>query len=314
MKLRVTLAAMLASMAICSQGFGFDLLDRMLGGSGCGCASSCCATPVGPSCGADNGCGAGCGGMIGPSCGADNGCGGMGLGCGNGCRKKLLDFDVRCVSLPVIVPKINLPKIRLPKLNRGCGGCADPCGGNGCANMGPSCGADNGCGAGCGCGNAAPSCGADNGCGAGAGCGCGNVGPSCGADNGCGCGNAAPSCGADNGCGAAADCCAPACRVGLLDKIRSRMACRRAAFQACNNACGCATAAPSCGADNGCGCGNAAPSCGADNGCGAPAAMPAAAPVAAPAPEAAPVAPVVDPAAFKTRRGNNIIQASLSDR
>lgn len=186
MKWNVAVASLVASLAICSQSFGFDLLDRMLGGSGCGCASSCCETQstccdVGPSCGCD---------MV-SACDP----------CGDPCCNK-----------PLI--EVNLPKIRpLFKINRSCG-----CGG--CEVIAPTCGCDMTPSCGCG---AAPSCGCDmtpscGGCGSCCGkkklslglldkifackkgCGCASMGPSCGCDMtpSCGC-DATPSC----GCGGA---------------------------------------------------------------------------------------------------------------
>ena len=50
----LTLTMVLAS-SVCSQSFGFDLLDRMLGMRGCGSASSCCDIGCPPPC--DPGCG-----------------------------------------------------------------------------------------------------------------------------------------------------------------------------------------------------------------------------------------------------------------
>ena len=53
MKFKVTFAAIALCFAVSSQSYGFDLLDRMLGGRGCGCDTSCCATPE-PACGGDD--------------------------------------------------------------------------------------------------------------------------------------------------------------------------------------------------------------------------------------------------------------------
>ena len=44
MKWNIAVASLVMSVALCSQSFGFDLLDRMLGGSGCGCDTQCCET------------------------------------------------------------------------------------------------------------------------------------------------------------------------------------------------------------------------------------------------------------------------------
>ena len=153
MKSKVTFAAIALCFAVSSQSFGFDLLDRMLGGSGCGCDTSCCATPE-PTCGCD-GIGMIRGRFFNRGCcdnACDNGCAtkacdnGCDSGCGMNacCRPRILSFDVKCLQIPVIVPKICLPKIRLPRL------CMNSC-------------CDSGCDSGC-CKAAEPACGADNAC------------------------------------------------------------------------------------------------------------------------------------------------------
>ena len=48
---RIILTTTLVLGMMSSQSFGFDLLDRMLGMKGCGCATSCCE--VEPACGCD---------------------------------------------------------------------------------------------------------------------------------------------------------------------------------------------------------------------------------------------------------------------
>jgi len=54
MKIKSTLFVVAASLVMCSQSYAGDLLDRMLGMGGCGCAPACCAAPVaGPGCGSD---------------------------------------------------------------------------------------------------------------------------------------------------------------------------------------------------------------------------------------------------------------------
>lgn len=166
MKFKVSFAAIALCFAVSSQSYGFDLLDRMLGGSGCGCDTSCCATPE-PTCGCDGigmirgrffnrGCDTGCdtGCAAKPACnqGCDSGCD-NGCGLNRCCRPKILSLNVKCLSIPVIVPKICLPKIRLPKpclrscCNSGCdNGCASGgCASGGCNKAEPSCGADNAC-------------------------------------------------------------------------------------------------------------------------------------------------------------------------
>jgi len=46
MRWNMFFGALILSVGLCSQSFGFELLDRMLGyGGGCGCEPSCCAKP-----------------------------------------------------------------------------------------------------------------------------------------------------------------------------------------------------------------------------------------------------------------------------
>ena len=74
------LGSLVLGLAVCTQGFGFDLLDRMLGASGCGCETSCCQSSCCKSkcCGRNKCCNNGC----------DNGCGkSHGCGCDSGCGK-----------------------------------------------------------------------------------------------------------------------------------------------------------------------------------------------------------------------------------
>lgn len=187
MKWNIAIATLIASFTLCSQSYG-DLLDRMLGGSGCGCESSCCEATVdccdaGPSCGCD---------AVGPSCGCD--AVGPSCGCDTAC-----DPCNSCCKKPLIV--INMPKIRplFKRCNTGCG-CEASCG----CDITPSCGCDTTPSCGC---DTTPSCGCDpcnscrpklrlglldkifasRGCGCNSGCEatCG-VDP-CGCDSGCGC-------------------------------------------------------------------------------------------------------------------------------
>src|SRR5690606_41926598 len=53
MKWNMVFGALVVSVGLCSQSFGFELLDRMLGLNDCGCNSCCTAQP---SCGCDKGC------------------------------------------------------------------------------------------------------------------------------------------------------------------------------------------------------------------------------------------------------------------
>ncbi|MDP6444001.1 MAG: hypothetical protein QGG36_25145 [Pirellulaceae bacterium] len=68
MKWNILLGTMVLGLGLCTQSFGFELLDRMLGVSGCGCESkakgNCCESKKG-------GCNRGC--DRGKSCGADKG-------------------------------------------------------------------------------------------------------------------------------------------------------------------------------------------------------------------------------------------------
>lgn len=139
MKWQIAVVALVTSMTLSTQSFGADLLDRMLGGSGCGCASSCCDAQV--SC-----CDAG------PSCGCDD-------PCGSSCCKK-----------PLIT--INLPKIRpLFKINR-CNSC------NSCDSCAPACGCDMTASCGCDSCNSCNDCNTC-GCDMNASCGCDPCGSSC---------------------------------------------------------------------------------------------------------------------------------------
>ena len=67
------LGSLVLGLAVCTPGFSFDLLDRMLGYSGCGCDTSCCSSSCCRSrchnrCG---GCNQGCGcAAAAPSCAA----------------------------------------------------------------------------------------------------------------------------------------------------------------------------------------------------------------------------------------------------
>ena len=83
MKRTILVGVMVLGTSICSQSFGFDLLDRMLGLKGSGCDSTCCDTVVcEPACGAETACS-----PCEPVCGAE-------IVCDSPCaapRKGLLD-------------------------------------------------------------------------------------------------------------------------------------------------------------------------------------------------------------------------------
>src|SRR5688572_27419460 len=71
MKWNICIGSLVLALAACTQSFGFDLLDRMLGSSGCGCETSCCeANRCRVKC-AKVRCGNGCNGCakVAPSCG-----------------------------------------------------------------------------------------------------------------------------------------------------------------------------------------------------------------------------------------------------
>ena len=55
MRWNMVFGALVVSVGLCSQSFGFELLERMLGLNDCGC-NSCCQPACEPSCGCDKGC------------------------------------------------------------------------------------------------------------------------------------------------------------------------------------------------------------------------------------------------------------------
>jgi hypothetical protein len=109
MKWNMLLGALVVSVGLCGQSFGFELLERMLGigGYGCGCESACCEPACGceaePACGCEAAPACGC--EAAPACGCESACcessccekrchGGCGLldglfgHHGHGCHKK----------------------------------------------------------------------------------------------------------------------------------------------------------------------------------------------------------------------------------
>ena len=82
MKRMMFLGALVLGVTVCSQSFGFELLDRMLGHKGC---ASCCE----PGCDAGNGC-------CEPGCDAGNGCCEPACGAGNGCAEPACDAGNGC--------------------------------------------------------------------------------------------------------------------------------------------------------------------------------------------------------------------------
>ena len=106
MKWNILFASLVLGLGLSTQGFGFDLLDRMLGASGCGCEANGCAAK------------SGCGEKAAPACGCE-----AKAGCtSNGCRTKAV-----CA-----------PKGRTPLICRSCGSSAGRCT-DGCADKCASC-------------------------------------------------------------------------------------------------------------------------------------------------------------------------------
>ena len=138
MKRMLFLGALVLGVTVCSQSFGFELLDKMLGHKGC---TSCCE----PGCDAGNGC-------CEPGCGAGNGCAEPACGAGNGCCEPACDAGAGCCEPSCGAAKHCRKKHDLFGGLKGlfsckkrCKSCCDSC----CE---PACGAGNGC--------AEPACGA----------------------------------------------------------------------------------------------------------------------------------------------------------
>ena len=246
MKRMLFLGALVLGVTVCSQSFGFELLDRMLGHHkgctsccepGCDAGNGCCE----PGCGAGNGCAE-------PACGAGNGCVEPACGAGNGCCEPACDAG-SCTGGCCGRKKHDLfggLKGLFEKCKRKHRSCTSCCGE-------PDCGAGNGC--------CEPACGAGNGC----------AEPACGAGNGC----------CEPACDAGAGCCEPSCGAkacckkkrhsigGLLRAIHNAK--KRCHRSSCTSCCG----EPDCSAGNGC----CEPACGA-------AATPVEAAPAAPTPDA----------------------------
>jgi len=230
MKRMLFLGALVLGVTVCSQSFGFELLDRLAGHRGC---TSCCE----PGCDAGSGCcEPGCGAGAGNGCAADPGC-----GAGNGCCEPACDAGAGCCEPSCGAAKGCLKKkhdlfgglkglFACKKRHHGCtgSGCCEPAcdAGNGCCE--PACGAGNGCAA-------EPACGAGNGC----------CEPACDAGAGC----CEPSCGAAKGC-----CKKRGGIAGLLRAIHNAKKSR------CHKSC--------CGEPD-CSAGCCEPGCGAEPACGA---------------------------------------------
>ncbi len=156
MKRMLFLGALVLGVTVCSQSFGFELLDRMLGSKGC-CGSSCCE----PACDAGDSC-------CEPACDAGNGCCEPACDAGNGCCEPSCGAQAcgkkRCKKHDLFGGLKGLFDHCKKKHSRSC--CEPACdAGNGCCE--PACDAGNGC--------CEPACDAGNGC----------CEPACDAGNGC---------------------------------------------------------------------------------------------------------------------------------
>jgi len=236
MKRMMYLGALVLSVTVCSQSFGFELLDRMLGCKG---GTSCCE----PGCDA----GAGC---CEPGCGAGNGCAEPACDAGNGCCEPACDAGAGCCDAGAGCCGARKCRKKhdlfggLEGLFEKCKRKHKSCCGDSCCE--PACDAGNGC--------CEPACGAGNGC----------AEPACDAGNGC----CEPACDAGAGCcepscGAAAGCCSVRKKHtpirDLLKAIHAAKKCRKA------SCCGDSCCEPGCDAGNGC----CEPGCGAEPACGA---------------------------------------------
>jgi len=226
MKRMMFLGALVLGVTICSQSFGFELLDRMLGHKGC---TSCCE----PGCDAGNGCAE-------PGCGAGNGCAEPACGAGNGCAEPACDAGAGCCDAGSCCGARKCRKKhdlfgglkglfeKCKRKHSCCDSCCEPAcdAGNGCAE--PACGAGNGC--------AEPACGAGNGC----------AEPACDAGAGC----CEPSCGAASCCGVRKK------HTPIRDLLRAIHSAKKCRKSCCDNGC---CGEPDCSAGNGC----CEPACGA---------------------------------------------------
>lgn len=154
MKRMLFLGALVFGVTVCSQSFGFELLDKMLGHKGC---ASCCE----PGCDAGNGCcepacdaGNGC---CEPACGAGNGCAEPACDAGNGCCEPACDAGAGCCEpscgaakgcckkkhrIADLLKSIHQAKKNLCHKSKSC--CEPDCSASCCE---PGCGAEPACGA-----------------------------------------------------------------------------------------------------------------------------------------------------------------------
>lgn len=158
MKWNMVFGALVVSVGLCSQSFGFELLDRMLGLNDCGC-NSCCTAEA--SCGCDKGCepaccaaepsccaavepACGCAAACEPACAAPAAC-----GCA---AEPACGCAPACDSCNSCCKKRHCGLLGIFHCHKKC--CKPACGcGNGCAAAcEPACGcaAATGCAAGCG--------------------------------------------------------------------------------------------------------------------------------------------------------------------
>src|SRR5687768_9046774 len=101
MKWNMLLGSLVLSLGLCTQGFSFDLLDRMLGANGCGCQTSCCTSApacAAPACAAPTCAAPTCAAPVcaaptcaAPVCGAEPTCGGHDVGC---CQKRCCGLNL----------------------------------------------------------------------------------------------------------------------------------------------------------------------------------------------------------------------------
>ena len=145
MKRMLFLGALVFGVTVCSQSFGFELLDKMLGHKGC---ASCCE----PGCDAGNG-----NGCCDPGCGAGNGCAEPACGAGDGCCEPACDAGAGCCEpscgaakgcckkkhrIADLLKSIHQAKKNLCHKSKSC--CEPDCSAGCCE---PGCGAEPACGA-----------------------------------------------------------------------------------------------------------------------------------------------------------------------
>jgi len=251
MKRMLFLGALVIGVTVCSQSFGFEILDRMLGNKG---STSCCE----PDCSAGNG---GCTDACEPACGAGNGNGCCEPACdagnGKGCCEPACDAGNGCCEPTCGAKACGKKHCKKHDLFGGLKGlfghCKSKLSKKSCCE--PACDAGNGC--------CEPACDAGNG----KGC----CEPACDAGNGNGC--CEPACDAGNGNG----CCEPTCGAKTCCKQkRCKKHCIMDLLRACHQAKKDCKARRSCSSC-------CEPDCGAGNGCCEPACGAEAAPVEAPA-------------------------------